>query len=158
MASNKGLYHYDFNNWVLNLNGFTINRGVTSVEVAYNADSTSSTVSIDGTVTRNRINDESATVTLVVNQTSPVNGILLDQLNGDKAAPNGLIGTLSLEDPTSGHRFFAQFAWVQDRGDLSLEQESSDRTWVLATNCLIETAPSEPIAYEYRTALGPLGQ
>ena len=156
MAANKGLYHHDFNNWVVNMGGFTINRGVTSVEIAYNSDQTSSTVGVDGTVTRNRMNDESATVTLTLQHTSPVNDTMLDLYYADRNAPNGLPVPLSVTNPQTGHRFFAEFSWIQDRADLSLEAETTDRVWVIATNCLREEQPATGI--EYRSAAGPLGQ
>lgn len=89
-------------------------------------------VGTDGEVTRFATNDNRATVTVRLMQSSSMNKILSDLHNADKSAEGGAgVGRLLIEDLNGGTLHEAAACWIQNDPASSYGREVSEREWVI---------------------------
>lgn len=92
----------------------------------------------DGEVTRSKTNDRRATITIILEQTSPVNAQLSALRKTDLNAPNGAgVGAFLMRDRNNGNTLYkAQNAWIQGPPSSSFGRESGPREWVIEVDKL----------------------
>jgi hypothetical protein len=103
------------------------------VKVAF-PDAFTKQVGSDGEVCRSRTNDNTATVTFTLMQTSFSNDALSALHNVDKATPFGAgVGPLMIRDLNGASLFSAPQAWITKNADSEYAQESGNREWTIET-------------------------
>lgn len=87
-------------------------------------------VGTDGEATRFRNNDNRATVTIRLMQSSAMNKILSDLHNADKNAEGGAgVGRLLIEDLNGGTLHEAAACWIQNDPSVAYGREVSEYEW-----------------------------
>lgn len=109
------------------------------VRVKYNADAYELSMSVDGKGVRERSNNGSATIEVILLATSTINALLTAVYQGDLAAPNGAgIAPLSIRDLNSDAEFhFAAEAFISKQPDASWARGVGERVWTFQTDDLI---------------------
>lgn len=89
-----------------------------------------------GAVTRSRVQDPTAMVTLRLQQTSPSNAVLAGFYEADRAARTSATALpLLIRDRRSGGELFAaQSGWVSQKPAMTFAEESGPREWTLTTH------------------------
>ena len=131
----QGVKTYDPNNVQVIMGGVPIGGFAdgTFVSIAFDEDQFAKTVGADGEVSRSKSNNNSATITMTLKQTSASNDALsgfaqADNLDGSGAVP------LMIKEIGSGRTLcFTQAAWVQKLPDVGYSKEVEDRAWTIAT-------------------------
>jgi len=90
-------------------------------------------VGTDGEGTRSKTNDRSATVSVILEQTSSVNALLSALRNLDVNTPGGAgVGSFLMRDRLSGETLYrAAACFIEKPPDTSFDRESTSREWVL---------------------------
>lgn len=102
----------------------------TFVTIATEGPGFSDVVGVDGEVTRNRLYDRRATVTVSLMQTSESNDELQAIYDSDRDGINGEgVGGLRIVDREGTTIFEAEDAWIQNDPDAELGAEASSRDW-----------------------------
>lgn len=98
-------------------------------------------VGTDGEVTRSKTNDNRATVTIRLMQSSPVNGLLSVLHNLDKNTPNGAgVGPFLLTDiPTGTTLLVAEKCWISEEPNGSWDRTPKEREWKIRCANLLST-------------------
>jgi hypothetical protein len=130
-----GVKTYDPNNVQIIMGGFPITGYADGsfIEVAYDEDLYSKTVGADGEVSRAKMNNRSATVTITLKQTSATNDELSALYAADQANNAGVVPLFIKEQGTGRTLVFAQAAWVQKLPNLNYSKDVEDRVWTVAT-------------------------
>lgn len=89
-------------------------------------------VGTDGEVTRSKTNDDRATVTIRLMQTSDSNDLLSTLYNADKAAPGGAgVGPFMCRDAQGRALFIAEKAWIAKPPDQVFDRTATEREWMI---------------------------
>jgi hypothetical protein len=95
-------------------------------------------VGTDGEVTRSKTNDERATVTIKLMQSSPVNDLLSALHTVDKNSPGGAgVGVFFLQDLQGTFQQSAEKAWISKGPDVALDRTATAREWVIRVAKLV---------------------
>jgi hypothetical protein len=109
-----------------------------AVTVEMDADAWNLLVGADGEATRSKSNNNAATVTLRLMQTSDMNDILTSYYQADKLANNGKF-PLMIKDNSGRSLHVAEQAWVQKLPAVNYGAEAGPREWVIRTGELVST-------------------
>lgn len=127
--------NYDPNNVKITIAGFPIDRGLadgTFVTVAREADAFTDQAGSDGQVVRIKSNDNRATITITLMQSSEVNGFLSALHNSDRNDPDGQgVGSFQLQDLNGDSSIRSATCWVQKMAEYEAAREPTDRVWTL---------------------------
>lgn len=105
----------------------------TFLTLSRNAESFTTTVGVDGKVTRNKILDESGTFTITLQSSSNVNDQLSAIYNLDRLTPGGAgVGPLTIRDNSGRTLLHCPEAWIQAPPELEFSQEAGDVEWTIA--------------------------
>lgn len=107
------------------------------VSVEYNNDFHTISVGTDGEVTRSKVNDRSATITITLQQTSDANDLLTSVWADDLNSPGGNPVAFLLRDSNGRSLFAAEKCWVQTAPSATYGRDAGTREWVLQTNNLV---------------------
>lgn len=126
---------YDPHNVQIIMGGFAISGFAdgTFISVAYDEDAYNKTVGADGEVSRARSNNQCATVTLTLKQTSNSNDDLSALFEFDKVNDAGIVPLMVKEIGSGRTLMFTQAAWVQRAPDVNYSKDVEDRAWTVAT-------------------------
>jgi hypothetical protein len=132
------LRHYDAKSVTVSLAGINVQGFADGefVTIQQEANDFEDVVGSDGEVSRAPTNDNRATVTFVLMQTSPTNQLLSALLRLDKATPGGAgVGALIIRNRLSGGEIYrANHAWIQKPPDVSMDRGPTPRTWTIRAN------------------------
>ena len=96
-------------------------------------------VGTDGEVTRSKTNDDRATVTFKLMQSSPSNDLLSVAHNLDKNVPGGVgVGPFMLRDAQGTTLLVAEKAWIKSHPKGSWDRTAKERAWEIRCAKLIE--------------------
>lgn len=110
----------------------------TFLRIEQNADAFSLQVGSDGEACRTRSNDNSATITLTLMQSSLANDLLSDLHALDKSLPAGAgCVPLQVKDLSGRSMFIAQQCWIKKAPAAEFGREAGPREWTLETDSLI---------------------
>jgi hypothetical protein len=104
----------------------------TFLSIADDEDRFAKVVGADGTVSRAKSNNTSATVSLTLKRTSPSNDVLSSIARDDEIANLGVV-PIMVKDLNGTSLFQADAAWIQARPTEDSSKEIDDREWVIAT-------------------------
>ena len=107
----------------------------TFITVARDNPSFNSIVGSDGEGARAKSNDQSATITVTLLQTSASNDSLSALAALDEASGDG-IGPFLLKDDSGRTLLQAETAWIEKPADSEFAREISNREWVIKTDKL----------------------
>ncbi len=125
--------HYDFSQVTaafgpVIMDGYQAGEGLT---IEHATDAFTKVVGIDGKVTRNKVLDRSARITVKLLATSAANDQLSAIYLTDRAAPNGAgVAPFIIVDQNGRSRFSAAEAWIARAPEVSFDQEASVREWI----------------------------
>lgn len=129
---------YNSNQVILLVGNVPIDAGRDSgefVNITFEADIYSDQVGADGEVARYGTNDDRATVTITLMQTSSGNDVLSTFAERDRqaklAGTAGAKVTFSLRDLSGRTQFSANNCWIQKLPDSPLGSEIKTRAWTL---------------------------
>jgi hypothetical protein len=87
-------------------------------------------VGTDGEVSRSPTNDDRATITIILMQTSDFNAPLSALHNADKAAPNGAgVGPVYIRDRLGTTLHQADAGWIAKPPDSRFDRAATSREW-----------------------------
>jgi hypothetical protein len=87
-------------------------------------------IGTDGEVSRSKSNDDRATATIKLMQTSSSNALLTGVYQLDRALPNGAgVGSFMVRDRQGTSLYAAAEAWIQKVPDVSFDREATTREW-----------------------------
>lgn len=110
------------------MDGYQNGEGIT---IEHATDAFTKVVGIDGKVTRNKVLDRSARITIKLMQSSAANALLSVVYLADRAASNGAgVAPFTITDQNGSSVFFAAEAWIARAPEVSLDQEVSVREWI----------------------------
>lgn len=128
------LRHYDPDQISLLVAGIPI-KGFADGEfltLEMEADAFSDVVGSDGEVTRSKTNDNRATATIKLMQSSDSNDLLSALYNTDLKAPNGAgVGAFLVRDRSGRSLYAATACWIMKAPDISLDRTATAREWVI---------------------------
>lgn len=133
---------YSFKNVTCNfgniiIDGYQAGEGIT---IEHNADAYSLEVGIDGKATRSKIMNRSARVTINLAQSSAANdllsavyllGVTEADLNGNPVGAGADVAPLVIRDRNGRSKFFAAEAWIARAPDVTYDQPSTVRAWII---------------------------
>lgn len=109
-----------------------------AISVEHDEDDWSLVVGVDGEGTRSKTSNASATITVSLMQSSPVNDLLSAARILDNTTPGGTGGKALLIKDNSGTTIFsAETAWIQKAPTAELSREATTREWVFRTDNLV---------------------
>ncbi len=109
----------------------------TFLALAKNAEAYTTTVGVDGKVTRNKILDKTGTFTITLSSSSNVNDQLSAIYNLDQLTPGGAgIGPFTVRDNSGRTLLHAPEAWISTAPDLEFGQENGENEWVISFTSL----------------------
>jgi hypothetical protein len=127
--------HLDPKEQTIEIAGLTIENGFADGEflkIEFMSPLFSSKVSADGEVTRVKLHDERAKVSLTLMQSSEHNAELSALATLDKLAPNGAgVGPFLMRDRNGTTNLAGPECWVSERPAVSLDKEPTTRTWII---------------------------
>lgn len=89
-------------------------------------------VGTDGEVTRSKTNDNRATVTIKLMQSSPTNDLFSALHNLDKNTPGGAgVGPFILKDLQGTTLIMAEKSWIRKEPDGSWGRTATEREWII---------------------------
>lgn len=123
---------YDPNEVIISVLGVTVTGYADGsfVDLEYDEDAFSLVVGAGGETARVRSQNRSATITLTLMQTSPINDALSAAHNADLQSGNG-VGAFGLKDNRGTTNLGAQNCWIQKPSPVGFAKELQDRTWIL---------------------------
>jgi hypothetical protein len=93
----------------------------------------------DGEVTRSKSNDDRASVTFRLMQSSPANDLLSALYNLDKNTPGGAgVGVMMVRDRQGTSLFTAEHAWISESPPVSLDRTATEREWTVRCATIVE--------------------
>ena len=102
------------------------------LSVAMESDAFNDVVGSNGGGTRPKSNDQRATVTIKLMQSSETNALLSAIHNADLAAPNGAgVGALLIRDRNGTTLLESTAAWIVKAPDISMDRQATTREWVI---------------------------
>ena len=105
----------------------------TFLTLAKNSEAYTTTVGVDGKVTRNKILDESGTFTITLSASSNVNDQLSAIYNLDRLTPGGAgVGPFTVRDNSGRTLLHCPEAWISSYPDLEFGQENGENEWVIS--------------------------
>ena len=105
----------------------------TFISIAFDEDQYTKTVGADGEVSRSKSNNNTATVSLTLKQTSSSNDALSALYQADRLSNGGVVPFMVKEIGSGRTLCFAQSAWVQKLSDVAYSKDIEDRAWTIAT-------------------------
>lgn len=106
-----------------------------AIAVTHDEDDWSLVVGVDGEGTRSKTSNRSATITVSLMQSSPVNLLLTAAAELDNTTPGGTGGkALLIKDQSGDSLFSCETAWIQKRPDAEYSREATTREWVFRTD------------------------
>lgn len=125
---------YDPKKVVVTFKGFVLSGYAdgTFISIVPAGDNFTKVVGADGEVSRSKSNDDTAEVSLTLQQTSLSNDVLSAEMNADKLANTG-VGPLIVKDLAGLTVFFASEAWIRTPPDQAYSKEIEDREWIFDT-------------------------
>ena len=109
-----------------------------AIAVEHDEDDWSLVVGVDGEGTRSKTSNRSATITVSLMQSSPVNDLLSAERELDNNTPGGTGGKALLIKDNSGTTIFAaETAWIQKAPAAELSREATTREWIFRTDVLV---------------------
>lgn len=131
---------YDANDILINFAGIPVDSGYADGEfcrVEQAEDDFSLVMGTDGSGTRSKTNNRSATITIILMQSSKTNNALSTLNNLDKKKGNGAgVGPLLIKDKGGTTLFAAEKCWIQKPPNASFDRTATSREWTLATDKL----------------------
>ncbi len=110
----------------------------TFVSIEQNEDSFSLQVGTDGDACRSKSNNQSARVTVTLQQSSASNDVLSALFNTDILSPSGDgIFPLMVKDNTGRSILAAEKAWIVKPPTSTFAREAENREWVFETDAMI---------------------
>lgn len=98
--------------------------------ISFTSDHFESVAGADGEVTRSKTNDNRATVTVKLMQTSDSNDLLSALYNTDRKFPNGAgVGAFLVQDFNGRSLFAASECWIRKVPDISFDRTATEREW-----------------------------
>jgi len=132
---------YDPDQINISLNGIPISGYADGefVRIEKESDGFADVVGTDGEVSRSKTNDDRATVSIILMQTSDSN-ILLSALHTlDRNVPGGAgVGALLIRDAQGTSIFAASECWISKAPDVTFDREPTSREWTLRCAKLID--------------------
>lgn len=96
-------------------------------------------VGTDGEVTRSKTNDDRATATVRLMQSSGSNDLLSVLYNSDKNTPGGVgVGPFLARDAQGRAIFTAEKAWIAKAPNVVFDRTATEREWVIRMATIIE--------------------
>lgn len=133
--------HYDPKNIVIILANVTIGGGFAEdsmVKVTWDSPKYEDVVGVDGKVTRTRIHDGRATVTVALMQSSDENTTFSTMLNNDLASRNGAgVGGFSLSDLNGDTALSSIEAWIKNMPESEWAKKVGARLWEIRCSSLV---------------------
>lgn len=102
----------------------------TFLEITSDTQQFSKTTGADGFTTRVKSNNNGATATVTLAQSSPSNDFLSGLAAADRLTNSGIVPVL-IKDLSGTTLIFAATAWIQQVPDSSFGNEINNRSWVL---------------------------
>ena len=138
MANATKAYNSDQLQLVIGAFAFNTGRAADEfVSVSYNSDFHTIQVGSDGEVTRSRVNDRSATITITLTQSSDGNDVLTGIWATDLNTPGGTPVPFLLRDSLGRTLLTAEQCWLKTAPSASYGSEAGTREWVFETGNLI---------------------
>ena len=132
---------YDANQVSIIVGNILIEEGYDDGEfltIEYDEDSYIHKVSTDGMGTRSKTNNDAATVTIKLIQSSPANDGLTALWTLDRNANNGAgVVPLLINDKSGRSVYTALECWIQKQPDISFDREATVREWTIKVNALV---------------------
>ena len=126
---------YDSNQVTIVAMGIPIIGGFDDGEfltIEQESDDFDAVVGTDGQVTRSKTNNNMATITIKLMQSSDCNSALSALLNLDKAQPNGAgVGPFLVRDRGGTAIYTASKCWISKAPDVSFDRDAVGREWTL---------------------------
>lgn len=136
------LFTYDPNQVSQSLAGIPINDGFAEgsmVEIDRDSDDFEDVVGTSGEVTRSKVNDDRATITIRLMQSAPVNAILSTLRNLDKNTPGGVgVGPYLLRDKSGATLISAEKAWIAKSPKKMFDKTAKELEWKIRCAQLVE--------------------
>ena len=102
------------------------------LEITYVSDQFMEVAGTDGEVSRSKSNDNRATVTVRLMQTSKTNALLSALVNTDLNADGGAgVGAFLVADLSGNTLLQSENAWIKKIPDQSFGRESQERAWTI---------------------------
>lgn len=103
------------------------------ITVAQTSETFKVKVGADGSVTRYKTNDKTATIKIRVMHTADVNALLSELANRDSSTPNGAgVGSFLCRDRQNGNiKYTAEHCWIAKPPDVAFGNEPGPREWTL---------------------------
>lgn len=108
----------------------------TFLDLAFDEDQFSKTVGADGEVSRAKSNNNTATVTISLMQTSESNDVLSAFANADRLNGGGSFPFLVKEIGSGTTLAFSQSAWIKKFADVTYSKDTEAREWTIDTGQL----------------------
>jgi len=109
-----------------------------AISVEHDEDDWTLAVGVDGEGTRSKTSNASATITVSLMQSSPVNDLLSAARELDRLTPSGTGGqSLLIKDGSGSSLYAAETAWIQKAPSAELNREATTREWVFRTDNLV---------------------
>jgi len=128
----------------LTLGAYSIDSGRAAgdfVTTKMSAELYKKSVGADGEVTRSKVNDRSATITIKLMQTSDGHAVLTGLAAAGRLSRNSEdIVPFQLRDRNGGLVESAESCWIEKEPDSSFGAEAGEREWTLATDNLVRVA------------------
>lgn len=134
----QGIKTYDPKNVQIIMGGVPITGFAdgTFIDVAMDEDQFTKTVGGDGEVSRAKSNNQCATVTVTLQQTSGSNDVLSGLYQADKLNNAGAVPLMIKEIGTGKTLCFTQAAWVERLPNTTYSKDIEERAWTIATGQL----------------------
>ena len=112
------------------------------IKCARNVDQATLSVGADGEATVSRSRNRSGRITVMLQQSSPLNDIFSAMADAWEAGTGGTDSAL-VKDGNGTSLASAKTAWIVKRPELGFAAESGDREWIFETNNLVLTVGGE---------------
>lgn len=132
---------YDPNRFFVSLAGIPISGWAEGemINVDRETDDFDDVCGTDGEVTRSMSNDNRATITIRLMQTSPTNALLSILRTLDKSTPNGAgVGPFLAREIGGTTQLMAEKAWIAKSPPSSWDKTAKEREWKIRCANLIE--------------------
>lgn len=131
---------YDSSEISLVLGLISISEGLAEdafVTIAFAENAFVTKVGADGTVTRSKTRNKSATITITLDQASAHNAELSAVYNLDVNAPNGAgVMPILIKDRQGTSLYIGAKAWISKHPDVTFGKNSTDRVWEISVASL----------------------
>lgn len=136
-----GLKIYDADQILVNFAGVPVDSGYADGEflrIEQAEDDFTLVMGTDGSGTRSKSNNRSATITLILMQSSQTNTALSALNNLDLKTSGGAgVGPLLIKDKSGTSLYSAAKCWISKAPNVSFDRTATSREWTLMTDNLI---------------------